>query len=467
MNKDYTPIEPITYDNIPLTGVLVPGTTAGIVTESKYIKGGYIVVQTIDEMNALLDKTVYEDSELFVNGSPVYVVEVNKVYRRDVNVGEWVEDTANLEGIMQEISTIQGNISTINSTLDTKADKTELPTKVSQLKNDSGFINSYTTTLQNYYSKSDIDLQNEENLIWEDSTPVDVDLGMIHAGDVLTGMSVKQILQNLLYNAATPEFIEPSFEVTYDNAVGVVGASITIEGVAKFDRGAITPAYGTSGFRAGEVTSYSINGTSYETNSNEYSFTTDIASLVIGRNVINVVVNYAEGEQPKDSKGFNYDTPYPAGSLTRQIVVNGLVASFSGSSEGGDTQDDFSGVPITDGTAASKDLSGMFEEFDENGEVIGSGYQLTVPKVTGPNDVQYVLLPEVIELKGIKSFDDLAGEWVWYHGESADESLASNVFIKGEVVQKQIGDQMVNYVKYTYNDDTYGAIGRTPFRFFI
>ena len=467
MDKDYTPIEPITYDNIPLTGVLVPGTTAGVVTESKYIKGGYIVVQTIDEMNALLDKSIYEDSELFVNGSPVYVVEVNKVYRRDVNVGEWVEDTANLEDIIQEIANIQNDISGVNSVLDTKADKSEIPTNISQLKNDVNFVDANTDALQNYYNKTDIDAKDEENLIWEDATPVDVDMGLIHKGDILKGQSLKEILQQMFYTAEVPVFTEPSFEVEYSPAVGVAGATITVEGVAKFDRGTITPNYGTSGFRAGEPTTYVIGGQSFESSELSFPFTASLADLKIGENTLDIQVNFAEGEQPLDSRGHNYDAPYQAGSLVKQIVVNGLVASFSGSSETGDTQDDFSGIPITDASVESKDLSGMFEDIGDNGEVIGSGYQVSIPESTGPADVQYVLLPEVVEIKGIKSFDSLAGEWSWYHGESAEESLASNVFVKSGTVQKQIGDQNVNYTKYSYNSDTYGAIGRTSFRFYI
>ena len=49
--SNYSPI--IEFSDIPLTGVLVPGITQGYVAESKYIKGGYVVVKTIEERDAL------------------------------------------------------------------------------------------------------------------------------------------------------------------------------------------------------------------------------------------------------------------------------------------------------------------------------------------------------------------------------------------------------------------------------
>ena len=107
----YTPIDKFTFTNIPLTGVLVPGATVGYVAEDKYIRGGYIVVQTIEERNALLDKTLYTDKEL-KNGTPVYVAEDNLVYRykigEDYPDGEWfVDETADIGKIKDNINDLQ------------------------------------------------------------------------------------------------------------------------------------------------------------------------------------------------------------------------------------------------------------------------------------------------------------------------------------------------------------------------
>ena len=117
---EYTPIEEVTYDNIPLTGVLVPGATVGYVAESKFIKGGYIVVKTLEERDALLDKSLYEDKEITI-GTPVFVSDENKTYRY---VGEdtiWKEDTT-----PADILSLQSSVSELQTELSTKASKEDL-----------------------------------------------------------------------------------------------------------------------------------------------------------------------------------------------------------------------------------------------------------------------------------------------------------------------------------------------------
>lgn len=52
---------------IKLPGTLVPGTTSGVVVESKYVKGGYITVKTQAERDALLK------TEVVTPGTRVYV----------------------------------------------------------------------------------------------------------------------------------------------------------------------------------------------------------------------------------------------------------------------------------------------------------------------------------------------------------------------------------------------------------
>lgn len=52
---------------IKLPGTLVPGTTSGVVTDSRYVKGGYITVQTREERDALLR------TEVVTPGTRIYV----------------------------------------------------------------------------------------------------------------------------------------------------------------------------------------------------------------------------------------------------------------------------------------------------------------------------------------------------------------------------------------------------------
>lgn len=84
--------------------------------------------------------------------------------------------------------------------------------------------------------------------------------------------------------------------------------------IIRFDRGSISPAYGTSGFRAGEAIGYMLNGNSVP----------DINCSVTvseSNDTFSAVVNYGEGEQPKDSKGDDFDAPLPAGSVTSPTLT--------------------------------------------------------------------------------------------------------------------------------------------------
>ena len=94
------------FGNIPLTGVLIPCITEGFVAESQYIKGGYIVVKTIEERDALLSNPLYEDRELPV-GTPVFVSDENKTYRYVGEPAIWVENTADLETVNGQINDLQ------------------------------------------------------------------------------------------------------------------------------------------------------------------------------------------------------------------------------------------------------------------------------------------------------------------------------------------------------------------------
>lgn len=88
------------------------------------------------------------------------------------------------------------------------------------------------------------------------------------------------------------------------------GSSVNAVLTVNFNRGSISPAYGTSGKRSGEATGYTLNGGAEQVGKT-FSVVVDEA-----HGTYTAVVNYAEGEQPKDSTGANYSTPLPAGSVT-------------------------------------------------------------------------------------------------------------------------------------------------------
>lgn len=60
-----------------IAGILQPGTTLGYVVEGKYVKGGLIVVQTLQERDALVNS----GTQALVNGTPIYVSSTKTTYR--------------------------------------------------------------------------------------------------------------------------------------------------------------------------------------------------------------------------------------------------------------------------------------------------------------------------------------------------------------------------------------------------
>ena len=125
-----------------------------------------------------------------------------------------------------------------------------------------------------------------------------------------------------------PELTDPSATIsgTGDKVLekgSTLGVTITVD----FDRGAIDPAYGTSGYRSGAATGYKLNNGSIQVG-NTFSVTVSDSN-----NTFRGIANYAAGEQPKDSNDNDYDSPLPAGSVTTDMLtyefVNAVWANAS------------------------------------------------------------------------------------------------------------------------------------------
>ena len=62
-------------NGIKAPGTWIPGTKAGVVVESKYVKGGYITVDSIEERDRLLIET-----DVITHGTKVFVKNTNVEY---------------------------------------------------------------------------------------------------------------------------------------------------------------------------------------------------------------------------------------------------------------------------------------------------------------------------------------------------------------------------------------------------
>lgn len=184
--------------------------------------------------------------------------------------------------------------------------------------------------------------------------------------DLTTAISVGGIASGVTYEAGTPleslwrdlleptlypTFTAPSASLTYGaSTYYAVGATVTaMTATLALNRGSINPAYGTSGKRSGEATNYAVSTSGADTeysDSSESSGTFNVSALTRstkGNIVLTGTVSYAQGEQPKDSKGNDYSSPLPAGSVSATKTLQFILPYYYGASNSS-TISDFTGL---------------------------------------------------------------------------------------------------------------------------
>lgn len=105
--------------------------------------------------------TVYDDTVVKNDINNLKSGKVDKVSGKSLVSDTEIARLATLQNY--DDTEVKGSISTIEGTLANKADKTEIPTKVSQLTNDSKYITNAVNDLANYYKKSETYTQEEVN----------------------------------------------------------------------------------------------------------------------------------------------------------------------------------------------------------------------------------------------------------------------------------------------------------------
>lgn len=160
----------------------------------------------------------------------------------------------------------------------------------------------------------------------ENSLTASVTVGGIRSGTAYpAGTPFETLWRDLLNPVAVPTLTPPSATLAGSGSKlievgGTYEATLTIN----YNRGRINPAFGTNGYRAGEAISYQLNvGTAQAGNTFTVTVTGD-------NNVFSGSVEHSAGEQPKDSVGNNYDSPYPAGTISTNSVAYEFVNAFYG-----------------------------------------------------------------------------------------------------------------------------------------
>ena len=175
-----------------------------------------------------------------------------------------------------------------------------------------------------------------EDLPFEGYPPILVQdlLTSVQIGGVDSGITydkgtlLEQIFRDMLSPLLYPTLTNPSLVLQPGGTTLLEKGASRMETItAVFNRGSITPAYGTSGYRSGEVQSYRLNGGNIQ---NEGIFEVALDQL---HNTFTGTATYAAGEQPKDSSGADYDNPLPAGSVDSPTLtyefVNAIWANES------------------------------------------------------------------------------------------------------------------------------------------
>ena len=153
---------------------------------------------------------------------------------------------------------------------------------------------------------------------------VAVTVGGISDGtEYLTGTKLEDILSDMLSPTLYPTFTNPSATISAQGSKLLEkGATSNVTITLTFNRGTISPAYGTSGYRSGAATAYALNS------GEDQSENTFAVTVSESNKSFTGTVKYGAGEQPKDSKGNNYGEPLAAGSVNTSVLLYEFVEAL-------------------------------------------------------------------------------------------------------------------------------------------
>ena len=248
-------------------------------------------------------------------------------------------------------------------------------------------------------------------------------IGNLTSVDQIAGKTVEEIMMIMLFGIMQPTITIPKFQIQYTGEKNLIAyTEQIINGYLIFDRGEIRVPNGVTEARAGAPTYYTVNGQDIASTETEVSFSLSLTPT-LGENVVTASVTFEEGPQPVDSLGNPFDAPYPAGTLTTELILNGI-SSLT-------TEND---SPIE------------FQYFEaEDGE----GYQAIAAAETDDLKQSFKLLA-MTELLGIKQFNPLSQVWEWIGG-SAEASLKTfdTTIIQGATPEE-------TYIVYVHNGSIKG-----------
>ena len=248
-------------------------------------------------------------------------------------------------------------------------------------------------------------------------------VGGLTSIEQIQGKTAEEILIAMLFGMLQPTIIEPSYRATLTSSLYVPAyMEQEVTGTLIFDAGAIQLPNGTSTQRAGDPIHYTVNDLNITSSAHTVDFSIRMTPM-LGSNVIETTVTFAEGPQPIDSLGQPFDKPYPAGKFIANLEIEGISSLTTAT-----------GAPI---------------EFTYTDFTDGLGYQAIMMAETDDNKQSFQLLAAT-PIVGIKQFNPLSQSWEWIGGTPA-ASLATfdTIIIEGATPD-------TTYISYTHNGSIKG-----------
>ena len=242
------------------------------------------------------DLSNYLNNKLNVDGSNIENLEEWKIILNYYDKTE-TYSKEEIDHILSDLSQVA-----FSGKYDDLLNKPTIPTKTSDLENDSEFIT--INEVPSSETTSDV----------TSTTTV----GAINAGETVpAGTNIQELTELLLNKTFYPTFVNPTFGLTNNAGLREVGSSFNVSLTFNFNRGQILGKLDNGiwnptmlqDYRAGIATSYLLNGVSGSNNSASFNVTT-----ILGTNTLTGSVTYGIGAQPKDSKNNNFESPFPAGT---------------------------------------------------------------------------------------------------------------------------------------------------------
>lgn len=131
--------------------------------------------------------------------------------------------------------------------------------------------------------------------------------GITQGKEYAIGTTYEQMLHDLLDPHLYPQLTAPTGVLSASvSTLQKTGATPSVTFTLSLNRGSISPAYGTNGYRSGEITGCKFDGAAEYSTTYTYTQTVSAISGTRFSKVFTGNVSYAAGERPKDSKGDYY-----------------------------------------------------------------------------------------------------------------------------------------------------------------